>query len=82
MLIFDEATSALDGCSETIVQQALDRLMSGRTTFIVAHRLRTLRRVDRIIVLEQGRITESGSPDDLARRFPELYEELSLLSAV
>ena len=82
VLILDEATSALDGCSETIVQQALDRLMSGRTTFIVAHRLRTLRRVDRIIVLEQGRITESGSPDDLARRFPELYEELSLLSAV
>jgi ATP-binding cassette subfamily B protein len=73
VLILDEATSALDGSGEAIVQEALDRLMIGRTTFIVAHRLSTLRRADRIIVLDQGRIGESGSPAELAMRNPERY---------
>ncbi len=76
VLILDEATSALDGESESIVQQALDRLMADRTTFIVAHRLGTLRRADRVIVLDQGRIVESGPPADLAARHPERYGDL------
>lgn len=77
VLILDEATSALDGGSEAIVQEALDRLMLGRTTFIVAHRLSTLRRADRVLVLEKGSIVESGSPLQLAARYPERYAALA-----
>lgn len=77
VLILDEATSALDGGSEAIVQEALDRLMLGRTTFIVAHRLNTLRRADRVLVLEKGSIVESGSPPQLAARHPERYAALA-----
>ena len=65
ILLLDEATSALDPESEHLVKQALDRLMQGRTTLIVAHRLSTVRRADRIVVLERGRIVEQGSHDDL-----------------
>jgi ATP-binding cassette subfamily B protein len=77
VLILDEATSALDGGSEDIVQEALDRLMLGRTTFIVAHRLTTLRRADRVIVMDHGRIVESGSPLQLAVRHPHRYSALA-----
>jgi len=65
ILILDEATSALDSESESLVQQALDRAMQDRTVLIVAHRLATVRRADRIIVLEQGQIIESGSHESL-----------------
>jgi ATP-binding cassette subfamily B protein len=65
ILILDEATSALDSESEALVQEALERLMQGRTVFIIAHRLATVRRADRILVLEQGRIVESGSHSEL-----------------
>ncbi|MEI6560928.1 MAG: ATP-binding cassette domain-containing protein [Verrucomicrobiota bacterium] len=65
VLILDEATSALDASSEAVVQTALERLMKGRTTFIVAHRLSTVRNAGRIIVLEEGRIAEMGTPADL-----------------
>ena len=68
VLILDEATSALDAAGEAVVQEALDRLMVGRTTFIVAHRLSTLRRAGRIAVLEAGRLVEIGPPDELLRR--------------
>ncbi len=61
LLILDEATSALDTESERLVQEALDRLMQGRTTFIVAHRLTTVQRADRILVLNKGRIVEEGT---------------------
>ena len=65
LLILDEATSALDSESETLIQEAMDRVALGRTTFIIAHRLSTVRRADRIVVLDQGSIVEEGSHDDL-----------------
>ena len=65
ILILDEATSALDSESEALVQQALDRIMEDRTVMIVAHRLATIRRADRILVMERGRIIESGTHDTL-----------------
>lgn len=65
ILIFDEATSALDTESEQLVQQAVERLVEGRTTFVIAHRLSTVTTADRIVVLEAGRIVESGSHPEL-----------------
>ncbi|MDM9580656.1 MULTISPECIES: ABC transporter ATP-binding protein [unclassified Nostoc] len=65
ILILDEATSALDSESEALVQEALERLMEKRTVFIIAHRLSTVRRCDRILVLEQGQIVESGTHEEL-----------------
>jgi ATP-binding cassette subfamily B protein len=67
ILILDEATSALDAITEAKVQAALAEVMKGRTTFVIAHRLATIRNADRILVFESGRIIESGSFDDLMR---------------
>lgn len=65
ILILDEATSALDSESESLVQEALERIMEGRTVFIIAHRLATVRRSDRILVMERGQIMESGNHEEL-----------------
>ena len=75
ILLLDEATSALDTESEQAIQRALDRLMTGRTVIAIAHRLSTLQSFDRIIVMDQGRIIDDGSPFVLANR-PGPYREL------
>ncbi len=76
VLILDEATSALDSESESSIQQALESLMEGRTTLIIAHRLSTVQSADRIIVFERGRILESGAHADLLLRPGGLYRRL------
>ena len=65
MLILDEATSSIDTRTELMVQEAFDRLMEGRTSFIVAHRLSTIRNADEILVMKDGSIVEQGSHDEL-----------------
>jgi ATP-binding cassette subfamily B protein len=65
ILILDEATSALDSESEALVQEALERIMKERTVFVIAHRLATVRRADRILVVEKGQIVESGTHEQL-----------------
>jgi ABC-type multidrug transport system fused ATPase/permease subunit len=68
ILLLDEATSALDAQSEQLVQRALETLAEGRTTLVIAHRLSTVRRADKIIVMEQGRVVEQGTHDALLAR--------------
>src|SRR4030066_1970013 len=65
ILILDEATSSLDTASEIIVQKALDNLMTNRTTFVIAHRLATVRKADKILVLDKGKIIETGTHEEL-----------------
>lgn len=77
VLLLDEATSALDTESESLVQQALDTLMAGRTTLVVAHRLSTIRNADQVLVLDQGKIVEQGPHEELLAKggvYRRLYE--------
>ncbi len=76
IFVMDEATSSIDTETETLIQEAIDRVMTGRLSFVIAHRLSTIRDADRIIFIEAGRILEDGTHDDLMRangRYAELY---------
>jgi len=80
ILILDEATSSLDSVSESIVQKALDTLMEGRTTIVIAHRLSTIEHADRILIIERGKIEDSGTHAELLSRsatYKELYHVLT-----
>ena len=74
VLILDEATSSIDTRTESLVQAGMDALMKGRTTFVIAHRLSTIRNSDCIMVMEQGRIIERGSHDELIGRKGRYYQ--------
>ena len=76
ILILDEATSSLDSESEVLIQKAMERLMVGRTTLVIAHRLSTVRALDRLLVFDRGRIVEEGSHDELIRLNGGIYRRL------
>ena len=76
LLILDEATSSLDAESELLVQEALNELMKDRTTIIIAHRLATIRKVDKIYVISNGQVVESGTHDELSQQYDGLYNHL------
>ncbi len=81
ILILDEATSSLDTVSEALVQKALEKLMKGRTTIVIAHRLSTIKNADRIIILDKGKIADSGTHEQLISRndtYMKLYNALAL----
>ncbi|XP_048612890.1 ABC transporter B family member 14-like [Brassica napus] len=82
VLLLDEATSALDTTSEKLVQEALDKLMKGRTTVLVAHRLSTIRKADTIAVLHKGRVVEKGTHRELVSKSDGFYKKLTSLQEV
>ncbi|HEX8039210.1 MAG TPA: ABC transporter ATP-binding protein, partial [Chryseosolibacter sp.] len=75
-LVLDEATSSLDAHSEVLVQEALEKLMEGRTSIIIAHRLSTIKKVDRIFVIQDGKLAEMGSHLELSRMNNGIYNKL------
>jgi ATP-binding cassette subfamily B protein len=88
ILILDEATSSVDTETESLIQGAIERLVEGRTTFAIAHRLSTLRKADKLIILDRGEITEQGTHNELMdnnslyKRLVDLQSELSKIKAV
>ena len=81
VMIMDEATSSIDTRTEQIVQEGMDRLMNGRTVFVIAHRLSTVKNSDCIIVLEQGRVIERGNHDQLIEKKGKYYQLYTGMSA-
>ena len=73
-MIFDEATAAVDSETEHLIQEAIDRLIEGKTTLMIAHRLSTLKRATRIIVVDNGKIIENGSPEELMAKKGKYYK--------
>lgn len=80
ILIFDEATAAVDSETESQIQEAIDRLISGRTTLMIAHRLSTLRKANKILVVDQGKIIENGSHDELMALKGKYYRLIEIQS--
>jgi len=82
ILILDEATSNLDAESETLIQKSLNELMKGRTTFVIAHRLSTIRKANQILVIENGKIAEHGTHDDLIKQKGRYYDLVTFQSVI
>merc|ERR1712244_197368 len=76
ILLLDEATSALDSESEYLVQQALDRIMIGRSVLVIAHRLSTVKNADQVVVIEKGKVVETGTHDQLIQKQDGSYAKL------
>ena len=80
VLIFDEATSAVDSETEKLIQDAINNLVKGRTTLMIAHRLSTLKQADKIVVIDKGRILEFGTPDELMAKKGKYYKLVKIQS--
>ena len=81
MLIFDEATASVDSETEHLIQSAIERLISGRTTLMIAHRLSTLRKANKIVVVDKGKILEFGSHEELMKKQGKYYRLIQIQSA-
>jgi ABC-type multidrug transport system fused ATPase/permease subunit len=80
ILIFDEATAAVDSETEHLIQEAIERLIRGRTTLMIAHRLSTLRNANKIVVVDKGEIIEFGTPDELMAKKGKYYKLIQIQS--
>lgn len=80
ILIFDEATASVDSETEHLIQGAIERLIRGRTTLMIAHRLSTLRKANKIVVVDKGRIIECGTPDELLEKKGKYYKLVQIQS--